>query len=214
MLDPNNPDILNDNAAYALRTGRAQEALRLTREAQVLDLLSPNHNLGVAIALLADNQPQAAITFMEAYPDRRTVRVTLLAEAYAAIGEFNKAADQIASSGHGGFYSIDPKSVDAAQALMRSLAAKTPAPKVYPNVYYNWIFAYNGQPERLMDELERAWQVGALWREFIFDHSVASARKTERFRKFLRDVGLVDYWRARGWPELCHPTNGDDFECS
>jgi hypothetical protein len=28
----------------------------------------------------------------------------------------------------------------------------------------------------------------------------AAVRKTERFKTVARDLGLVDYWRARGWP--------------
>jgi hypothetical protein len=27
-------------------------------------------------------------------------------------------------------------------------------------------------------------------------------------------LGLVDYWRAKGWSEFCHPTSGDDFACT
>ncbi len=42
----------------------------------------------------------------------------------------------------------------------------------------------------------------------------SGVRKTERFKAFVRKAGFVDYWRARGWPDLCHPTTGDDFECS
>jgi hypothetical protein len=42
----------------------------------------------------------------------------------------------------------------------------------------------------------------------------APLRKTERFKAFMRKSGLVDYWRAKGWPDLCHPTTGDDFECN
>ena len=30
----------------------------------------------------------------------------------------------------------------------------------------------------------------------------------------LKKAGLVDYWRARGWADVCHPTTGDNFECS
>ena len=43
--------------------------------------------------------------------------------------------------------------------------------------------------------------------------SYAPVRKTERFKAFVRAAGLVEYWRARGWPDLCRPTTGDDFEC-
>ncbi len=35
----------------------------------------------------------------------------------------------------------------------------------------------------------------------------------ERFKAFVRKAGFVDYWRAKGWPEQCHPTTGDDFTC-
>jgi hypothetical protein len=48
-----------------------------------------------------------------------------------------------------------------------------------------------------------------VWHEFN-----APVRKTERFNKLMRDAGVVDYWRARGWPDLCRPVGVDDFECS
>jgi hypothetical protein len=38
-------------------------------------------------------------------------------------------------------------------------------------------------------------------------------RKTERFKAFARNAGLFDYWRAKGWPQWCHPTTGEDFAC-
>jgi hypothetical protein len=41
----------------------------------------------------------------------------------------------------------------------------------------------------------------------------APLRKTERFKAWARNVGLVDYWRARGWPDLCRPMGTDDFVC-
>jgi hypothetical protein len=41
----------------------------------------------------------------------------------------------------------------------------------------------------------------------------AALRKTERFKALVRAWGFPDYWRAKGWPDLCHPTTGDDFAC-
>jgi hypothetical protein len=29
----------------------------------------------------------------------------------------------------------------------------------------------------------------------------------------VRRIGLVDYWRARGWRDHCHPLGADDFAC-
>ena len=26
-------------------------------------------------------------------------------------------------------------------------------------------------------------------------------------------IGMVDYWRARGWPDLCRSMGADDFVC-
>jgi hypothetical protein len=43
---------------------------------------------------------------------------------------------------------------------------------------------------------------------------LALLRKTERFKALVRQFGLVDFWRARGWPDLCRPTGADDFVCT
>ncbi|HEX9772171.1 MAG TPA: hypothetical protein VGA44_01805, partial [Steroidobacteraceae bacterium] len=37
-------------------------------------------------------------------------------------------------------------------------------------------------------------------------------RRSDAFKRFAREVGLVAYWRDRGWPDKCRP-RGDDFEC-
>lgn len=42
----------------------------------------------------------------------------------------------------------------------------------------------------------------------------AQMRNSERFRNYVRKIGLVDYWRMRGLPDLCHPSTRDFFECS
>ncbi len=39
-------------------------------------------------------------------------------------------------------------------------------------------------------------------------------RADPRFKEIVRDVGLVDYWRASGnWGDYCKPVGNDDFEC-
>ena len=38
-------------------------------------------------------------------------------------------------------------------------------------------------------------------------------RKTERFKALMRANGMLDYWRAKGWPDLCRPVGAADFVC-
>ena len=66
-----------------------------------------------------------------------------------------------------------------------------------------------------MDYFEREAEIRYMpdFAKTMWVASAAPARKTERFKAFVRKVGLVDYWRARGWPDLCRPVSADDFVC-
>ena len=33
------------------------------------------------------------------------------------------------------------------------------------------------------------------------------------FKAFLREIGIVEYWQEYGWPDICRPLDGDDFDC-
>ena len=74
-------------------------------------------------------------------------------------------------------------------------------------------YLYVGAAERALDYYEEARplvsDIALLWHP-----SFAPIRKLGRFKKVIRNQGLVDYWRERGRPEQRHPTTGDDFECN
>jgi hypothetical protein len=81
--------------------------------------------------------------------------------------------------------------------------------------WLNYVYGYVGANDRLLDYPERALQADAFFQvRYLFEPVYSSERKTERFKNLVRKGGLVDYWRAKGWPDLCHPTTGDDFECN
>ena len=73
-----------------------------------------------------------------------------------------------------------------------------------------------GAPDRALEFEEELVDAGLLnnMRLAKLWHPLwAPARKTERFKAVLRKFGAVDYWRARGWPDLCHPVGANDFAC-
>ncbi len=78
-----------------------------------------------------------------------------------------------------------------------------------------FVYAYVGAPERVLEYPEKATKEGNLMSaiDSVWYPSAAPLRKTERFKTLMRNAGLVDYWRARGWPDLCRPIGADDFVC-
>lgn len=73
--------------------------------------------------------------------------------------------------------------------------------------------AYFGEPALAVelirdDALEAPLDVQRIWLPLMRD-----ARRTQAFEDLVTDLGLVDFWRVRGWPTLCRPLGGDGFEC-
>jgi hypothetical protein len=70
-----------------------------------------------------------------------------------------------------------------------------------------------GDPELAMTSFEETFtsspeQVYAIWRPVYRD-----MRKLPRFKEFARQIGLVDYWKQYGWPDVCRPFGENDFQC-
>jgi hypothetical protein len=82
----------------------------------------------------------------------------------------------------------------------------------------SFAYLHVGAPERVLEYYEDTLESGLVGGSagdigFLWHPSFAPVRKLERFKTFVLNSGLVDYWRAKGWPEFCHPTTGDDFMC-
>jgi len=79
----------------------------------------------------------------------------------------------------------------------------------------SFVYRYVGAPDRALEYAERSVAMGFQGSAFdnIWQPSNALVRGTERFKALMRSAGLVDYWKVRGWPDLCHPIGDDDFEC-
>jgi hypothetical protein len=73
--------------------------------------------------------------------------------------------------------------------------------------------AYFGNPEFAMEIIEKSVGINADILNCLWSPTMRKIRKTPRFKKFVREIGLVEYWKKYGWPDICHPVGDDDFEC-
>jgi hypothetical protein len=80
----------------------------------------------------------------------------------------------------------------------------------------SFVYLYIGAPDRVLDYQERQARyplLGASQVRYLWGPEFSSVRKTERFKTFVRKMGFVEYWRARGWPDLCRAVGADNFVC-
>ena len=41
----------------------------------------------------------------------------------------------------------------------------------------------------------------------------SSYRQSPQFHNYVKQAGILQYWREAGFPDLCRPVGDDDFEC-
>jgi adenylate cyclase len=212
-LDPNDPDILYSRAFLLGQTGRLKEAQQVQAQIQAQEPFVPNYRRQAADVLWALGDNDTAIKMLESL-DPAAAGMTL-AKAYATAGRYGQAADTLlaapASNG------VNRKNLEDAARILRSAPAKVAAPDSLPELgrQLNWVYLFVGAQDRSLLMIERefaAGYYGDVLRD-IWAPPSASLRKTEHFKEFVRQARLVEYWRARGWPEFCHPVGTDDFAC-
>ena len=75
--------------------------------------------------------------------------------------------------------------------------------------------ALSGQVERAatlaLADIENNWgDVATFW---LSNQQAGQMRQTEIFRETLAALGLLDFYRSHGWPDLCRAVGDNDFEC-
>jgi hypothetical protein len=108
----------------------------------------------------------------------------------------------------------DDGDIDSALALIRRLASENERP-AYLTHFAAWA-AYVGDAEYALQLLTSAVAdtgSGQLmlyaWLPVFHD-----MRQLEGFSDLTREIGLIDYWQARGWPDMCRPLGNEDIVCS
>jgi TolB-like protein/class 3 adenylate cyclase len=99
----------------------------------------------------------------------------------------------------------------AAPAEIRRLAALPSSQGFIGSLVLASWAAYYGDAAlslELLDPIAPGQTNTLLWRPIFRD-----VRKLPGFKSIVERMGLVAYWRERGWGDFCQPTTGDDFEC-
>ena len=214
-IDPNHPDTMHQYSQVLAEVGRFDEAFAMRRRVQAIEPLVPIYNLVTAIFLWLQGQNRAAIALYRGLPSDFDLGKVFLSMTYASVGQYGDAADALSEIPA---QTLASGTTEAAMRLLRRAPEAVQAPESLPRLgALSFIYLYVGATDRVLEneegDLEAGYMVPAHILKF-WHPSYAQVRRTERFRKLMRNAGLVEYWRAKGWSPQCHPTTGDDFECS
>ena len=209
-LDPTNPDGLHIYSDTLADLGYVKRSLPLRQQLQQLEPFVPVYKAITARILGAAGDYDQAIALLSELGARGSPET---ARIYAAKGKYAEAADLIRETP--GF---EKAQLDAtAQVLRKAPARATPGElSAIRHPALSFAFPFVGAPERAMDAYEAALKIGYVGpgnNVYLWTPPLANVRKTERFKAYMRNVGMVDAWRKLGWPDLCRPMGADDFVC-
>jgi TolB-like protein len=217
-LDAYDPIVLHVYGMLLAATGHLGAAYRMREELRRQEPFIPIFNSVSAMIMRSSGDNKRALPILEASRLPGAVGSLWtnipLAQAYAALGRYAEAADTILAIQESNLESRQV--LEAAARLLRQAPAKVAAAKSAPflDEWLDWVYLYVGAPERALEGEQRRAEVGLI--DFFYEvwlPEYAPVRKTERFKALMRKTGIVDYWKARGWPDLCQPVGTDDFAC-
>jgi TolB-like protein/DNA-binding winged helix-turn-helix (wHTH) protein len=203
--------------------GREREAIPMLERARAEDPLVPMNAVFLARAYLSHGNTEAALAEVErglgmggmkqgfgnwgfwialSQDDRPGIErwLQLLRESPDGTGRLSRVL------GMAPF--LDSPS-DALAEIRRIAALDDPNDRVVLALWAAHIRAPELSLELMAKESRNGESIPALWLPLMRD-----VRKLPAFKELARKAGLVDYWRAYGWPDYCKPVGAGDFNCS
>jgi TolB-like protein len=210
-LNPNQADGLHGYSQLLAALGRIKESLAMREHLQKGEPFITNYTADTAEIYWLDGATEKAVTMLQPFRPGRTLELALV---QASAGRYREAAAAIREMPAANY---PAGMTEAAAKILEAAPAKAATPGALPRVG-NMSFAYIhvGAPERVLefyeDEISGNYfqPISTTW---FWHPTYAAVRKTERFKKVVRDLGLVEYWGARGWPAQCRPAGANDFSC-
>jgi tetratricopeptide (TPR) repeat protein len=211
-LDPTNPDVLAAYRNLLLGVGSVEMALAVQERVAALEPFVPRFQTNLATNLWVAGQDTAAIQILSA-PAAKTSEFAQvrLAMIFAAAGNYGKAADVLTSMPPGAF---SGPAINAAVRILRTAPARISF-EGFPQLgALGFVYLHGGEPSRVVEFYETSMDGGFAAIAPLWQQAYAPVRRTERFKQFVQKDKLPEFWRARGWPQFCHPVGSTDFACS
>jgi TolB-like protein/Tfp pilus assembly protein PilF len=216
-LDPNNPDGLHRQGLLQAEVGRLKEALATMQVLRVQEPFVPIYNANSASILMLNGKMEEALAMLKSLPQVSNFGLNeRLAQFYAGVGQFDEALAALENLPRDVY---PPGMVEAAVKLLRAASKGTQiSPTDHPYLgTLGFVHFYTGMPDRILEVYDKniaAAYLNAVVTISLWHPSLKTVRTTGHFKRIVRAAGIVAYWRQRGWPDLCHPTTADDFECN
>lgn len=220
-LDAFNPELLHLYGLTVAVVGRLNEAAAMRQRLKALEPFVPIYNAITVRIMFAAGQLEAALATTKAVPAEYLSRTISAERIYAAMGRNEEAAQTLLAM-PAGAYSAGV--VERAAHLLRLPPGHVQERDQPSLTGMEWVYFYAGEiPEALrfmtntvhgmMRGIDAGYAPAAPFLTFYY-RDFAPVRKTQDFKDLLSKSGLVEYWRARGWPDMCRPVGADDFECN
>lgn len=208
-LDRDNPDALHFYSGMLADLGYVKQAVALRQRLQVVEPFVPIFNAVTSRMLWAAGQLAASEALLGTLPDDSLTSPNIRARTYAAQARYREAADAVLAT------RVAPRqTLELASQILRSAPA---TPRQFPKLGgLDFVYLYTGAPEHALvfyEDEARTHFISGSWFMHVWAQPYEQLRKTERFKSLMRNAGMVDYWRAKGWPDFCRPVGADDFEC-
>ncbi len=220
-LDPSDSTAQQWFSEFLGRMGRARDAEAPIERALALDPLSPAINLSAALTVIGARMDKT-----------RALELARRAESLGATPRFRagvmlvhmatgdaRAARTYVTDG-----SLEAAVIDAVmdpalkdEAMARLATAPPGSRRVHHGLQSQTAsYIYLGEIDKAHEAARRSIDDRSMFpADFLaLDASpnFARFRADPRFEQLVRDAGLLDYWRAVAWPDLCRP-EGDGIEC-
>jgi adenylate cyclase len=219
-LDRYNPDTLGLRMNLLADVGDLGEAREIADKLLALDPYVPSWTQDAAEIFWEAGQEGKALKLLMPLIERPSVPSTL-AMIYSARGRYGPAADvmETALKARGEMRQNQTQMWQMAVSLLRAAPGKATFDHGFPRLgRVDFVYLHVGAPEQALEVYESEVGTGLIGGQgnsisYLWHPSFAAARNTPRFKILMRNAGMVDYWRQRGWPNLCHPAGSTDFNC-